>query len=88
LFLVLEGIADALKYFENLSTTKIVGNYKLSAKGQRSTVNEWLKYQPADRYSEKTISNFENQGWINDNSGGNLFCESENLINNEFKLRK
>lgn len=68
--LVLTSIIQAIQFFNNENLLNKAGIYALDAKTQQFLANEWLAHQPAVRYSQDIIKNFQNLDWIIKNSGG------------------
>jgi len=69
--LVLAAVLQAdqiLKIPEILNTSTI---YSLDAELQNFIVNEWIKFQPENRFSERLLVKFQDISWIQENSLGN-----------------
>lgn len=68
--LVLGGILQASCFYKDAKLLNNGGLYALDASLQSFIANEWLKYQPLNRFSQSTIDNFHNKQWISESSGG------------------
>lgn len=68
--LVLAGVFQAIDFFKNPNVLGKKGLYALDAELQKFVVQEWIQYQPKNRYSESVLSHFEHIDWIKANSPG------------------
>lgn len=68
--LVLAGVLQAIDFFNKSHVLRNGGLYTLDAYLQKFVVDEWLQYQPGDRYTEKVLSDFQDIEWIRKNSPG------------------
>lgn len=68
--LVLGAILQAIHFFKKSEILESSLIYSLDPIIQRFVVNEWIKYQPANRYPKNVIDSFQHLPWISEHSGG------------------
>lgn len=80
----MQAILTASKLIKDGVTVNQPKRHMLDPYLQQRVLREWLKYQPAQRYSQELLSNFDNIEWIIANSGGTYYPNS--TLRNSFAV--
>lgn len=70
--LVLGSVIQATEMLEKEYHDSQYGFFTLNPSIQKFIVEDWIKYQPKDRFKTDILNNFKNEEWIRENSLGDI----------------